>query len=175
MTECPPCRSDVEQRIANLVALGWNREEATAMIVADEARVRTTHPTTSARPIYRWTKLDNGQWAILGADVPEGTVVMVDRQNGTSSQETLGRKWSTGDGVSLYVPMPRGHSPRRHTELPVSLYAPKPQGYSSRRHPERLPSQNYVPTKRCWECGREFTYQEAKQNEGDWRDSYCGC
>lgn len=30
-------------------------------------------------------------------------------------------------------------------------------------------------TKRCWECGRQFTYSDAKRNDGDWRDSYCGC
>lgn len=31
------------------------------------------------------------------------------------------------------------------------------------------------PTKRCWECGGSFTYQDAKQAGGDWQDSYCGC
>lgn len=32
-----------------------------------------------------------------------------------------------------------------------------------------------APTKRCWECGCEFTFAQAKRNDGDWRDSYCGC
>jgi hypothetical protein len=31
------------------------------------------------------------------------------------------------------------------------------------------------PTKRCWECGCEFTFGQAKRNDGDWGDSYCGC
>ena len=31
------------------------------------------------------------------------------------------------------------------------------------------------PTKRCWECGCEFTFSQAKKNGGEWRDSYCGC
>ena len=31
------------------------------------------------------------------------------------------------------------------------------------------------PTKRCWECGCEFTFAQAKKNGGEWRDSYCGC
>jgi hypothetical protein len=31
------------------------------------------------------------------------------------------------------------------------------------------------PTKRCWECGCEFTFAQAKSHGGDWRDSYCGC
>jgi len=31
------------------------------------------------------------------------------------------------------------------------------------------------PKKRCWECGRSFTYAEAKAHDGDWQDSYCGC
>jgi hypothetical protein len=32
-------------------------------------------------------------------------------------------------------------------------------------------------TKRCWECGREFTYAECKRNSGDWNENggYCGC
>lgn len=30
-------------------------------------------------------------------------------------------------------------------------------------------------TKTCWECGCEFTYADAKHNDGDWQDSYCGC
>ena len=30
-------------------------------------------------------------------------------------------------------------------------------------------------TKRCWECGGTFTYADAKRNDGDWQDSYCGC
>ncbi len=30
-------------------------------------------------------------------------------------------------------------------------------------------------TKRCWECGRSFTFHDAKSNGGDWHDSYCGC
>lgn len=33
----------------------------------------------------------------------------------------------------------------------------------------------FAQTKRCWECGGSFTYQEAKRNGGDWADSYCGC
>lgn len=32
-----------------------------------------------------------------------------------------------------------------------------------------------APTKRCWECGCSFTYGQAKANDGDWQDSYCGC
>lgn len=32
-----------------------------------------------------------------------------------------------------------------------------------------------APTKRCWECGKEFTFAQAKRNDGDWRESYCGC
>jgi hypothetical protein len=31
------------------------------------------------------------------------------------------------------------------------------------------------PTKRCWECGNEFTFSQAKRNDGDWKDGYCGC
>ena len=30
-------------------------------------------------------------------------------------------------------------------------------------------------TRQCWECGCDFTYREAKANDGDWSDSYCGC
>jgi hypothetical protein len=30
-------------------------------------------------------------------------------------------------------------------------------------------------TKRCWECGRQFTQHDARTNDGDWSDSYCGC
>jgi hypothetical protein len=30
-------------------------------------------------------------------------------------------------------------------------------------------------TKSCWECGRSFTYADAKRSGGDWQDSYCGC
>lgn len=30
-------------------------------------------------------------------------------------------------------------------------------------------------TKRCWECGREFTSYDAYRNEGDWSNGYCGC
>lgn len=30
-------------------------------------------------------------------------------------------------------------------------------------------------TKQCWECGRSFTYHDARSNGGDWSDSYCGC
>jgi hypothetical protein len=30
-------------------------------------------------------------------------------------------------------------------------------------------------TKRCWECGCSFTKQDARSNQGDWQDSYCGC
>lgn len=37
------------------------------------------------------------------------------------------------------------------------------------------PGQGGAPTKRCWECGCEFTYSDAKRRDGDWSDSYCGC
>ena len=30
-------------------------------------------------------------------------------------------------------------------------------------------------TRQCWECGCSFTYREAKANDGDWSESYCGC
>ena len=30
-------------------------------------------------------------------------------------------------------------------------------------------------TKRCWECGCNFTYADCKANDGDWSESYCGC
>lgn len=51
-------------------------------------------------------------------------------------------------------------------------------------HPDNLASAQAIvdalkgtssPTKRCWECGKEFTFAQAKRNDGDWRDSYCGC
>lgn len=31
--------------------------------------------------------------------------------------------------------------------------------------------------RRCWECGREFTYAECKRDGGDWNENggYCGC
>lgn len=32
-----------------------------------------------------------------------------------------------------------------------------------------------APTQQCWECGRQFTESDARRNNGDWRDSYCGC
>ena len=32
-----------------------------------------------------------------------------------------------------------------------------------------------APTRCCWECGRTFTAREARQNDGDWSDNYCGC
>lgn len=32
-----------------------------------------------------------------------------------------------------------------------------------------------APTKRCWECGCEFTFAQSKRGDADWRDSYCGC
>ena len=31
------------------------------------------------------------------------------------------------------------------------------------------------PSKRCWECGRSFTFADSRRNGGDWSDSYCGC
>ena len=40
------------------------------------------------------------------------------------------------------------------------------------------PKPEYKPeTKRCWECGMEFTYAECKRNGGDWNENggYCGC
>lgn len=30
-------------------------------------------------------------------------------------------------------------------------------------------------TKVCWECGREFTFNQCLNNGGDWQDGYCGC
>ena len=51
-------------------------------------------------------------------------------------------------------------------------------------HPEKLAAAQAVvdalkgtsaPTKRCWECGCEFSYGQAQRNGGDWRESYCGC
>lgn len=51
-------------------------------------------------------------------------------------------------------------------------------------HPDKLAAAQAIvdalkgtssPTKRCWECGKEFTFAQAKRNGGDWRDSYCGC
>lgn len=41
--------------------------------------------------------------------------------------------------------------------------------------PQNEASRARAPKKRCWECGCEFTYADAKRNEGDWSDSYCGC
>ena len=40
------------------------------------------------------------------------------------------------------------------------------------------PKPVYKPeTKRCWECGCEFTYAECRRNGGDWNENggYCGC
>ena len=31
------------------------------------------------------------------------------------------------------------------------------------------------PTKQCWECGCAFTHRDAKENDGSWSESYCGC
>ncbi len=30
-------------------------------------------------------------------------------------------------------------------------------------------------TKTCWECGREFTFRQCREADGDWSNSYCGC
>jgi hypothetical protein len=38
-----------------------------------------------------------------------------------------------------------------------------------------VPAKTGGETKRCWECGNTFTYADAKANNGDWKDSYCGC
>lgn len=46
------------------------------------------------------------------------------------------------------------------------LEAPPAQSERSRERAEK---------KTCWECGCEFTYRDAKQHDGDWQDSYCGC
>lgn len=40
---------------------------------------------------------------------------------------------------------------------------------------ERQSRNDGSQTKRCWECGCAFTYGDAKRNDGDWQDSYCGC
>ncbi len=32
-----------------------------------------------------------------------------------------------------------------------------------------------APKETCWECGRQFTYRQCKENDGDWSEAYCGC
>ena len=50
-----------------------------------------------------------------------------------------------------------------------------PESASSDKGYSKTQGQRDAPTKRCWECGRTFTYRDAKANDGDWNDDYCGC
>lgn len=40
---------------------------------------------------------------------------------------------------------------------------------------EQAKASGTAETRRCWECGRDFSYMDAKRNDGDWQDGYCGC
>ncbi len=62
-------------------------------------------------------------------------------------------EWSKGQGAS-------------HTHC----YAATPKTVTA-----RTPSAFSAPTRICWECGCRFTQAEARRNDGDWQEKYCGC
>ena len=43
------------------------------------------------------------------------------------------------------------------------------------RAPKTESQRRDAPTKRCFECGRQVTYQECLENGGDWKEGHCGC
>lgn len=99
---------------------------------------------------YTWVKLNDGTWGVAGEGGTPGTVVTVHRRDGTSSMVTLGEPSGRAYGKILFrVTSQQKSNTRRY-------------GGSGE-------------TKQCWECGRNFTYGDCKENDGDWRDSYCGC
>ena len=75
----------------------------------------------------------------------------------------LGGKWNVTEKC-WEVPDDKADAARALvTSAPAPISRARNSGYSS------------GAAKRCWECGRMFTYADAKRNDGDWNDSYCGC
>ena len=58
----------------------------------------------------------------------------------------------------------------RHYERPQSI-----AGLARFAEKARASENGTAPTKQCWECGCAFSEHDARRNDGDWSDSYCGC
>lgn len=97
-----------------------------------------------------YTKLRDGSWGVRGpvSEVTSGTV-RVAKKDGTVRTEMVTRVVWTGNGVALATIAAHSHR--------TSVYRSSGE------------------TKTCWECGREFTYRQCVDNDGEWADSYCGC
>lgn len=96
----------------------------------------------------RWAKLHDGTWGVSSpSDLAPGQRVTVTRRDGSISTVTVVAKTGVSSGLTTYQ------------VKAVAKYHP------------RGPAE----TKRCWECGHDFTYEECKNLDGDWADSYCGC
>ncbi len=110
--------------------------------------------------VYRKTKED--KWAVFGpaSEVKVGTVTVTKKDQSTKQERVVAVSKSFNvDGV----PHCYGY-----------LEEKKAEGQASTPQVSK-PQRGNAQTKQCWECGRRFTYADAKANDGDWNDSYCGC
>lgn len=83
---------------------------------------------------------------------------------GKNGAYKIAARFTTPEGVKRVKLESYGEKPVQFWVDADKLCAPPPP---VRREGEQ--------TQTCWECGCQFTYHECKSNEGDWRESYCGC
>ena len=98
-----------------------------------------------------YAKLRSGEWGIrVVGRAKAGEVVAVAKKSGEHRQEAVQAVlWTDGQSSLCSI---RHHDSSQHAT-----------------------SQHPASSKVCWECGRRFTWADAKRYGGDWSESYCGC
>lgn len=57
-------------------------------------------------------------------------------------------------------------------EKPVQFWVDRSKLCAVPYPEKRYPGEH---TRRCWECGGEFTWRECVASGGEWSEDYCGC
>ena len=74
-------------------------------------------------------------------------------------------RFTTTEGVNRVKLETMGDKPLQFWADEAKLCAPPmPEKRGANEH-----------TRKCWECGCDFTWRECKANDGEWSDFYCGC
>lgn len=113
-----------------------------------------------SEPYFTFTKdKKTGKFDILGPIefMKKGNHVTVTKADGSESEAILGE---------IGKPFIAKFGPLAGSEVAIGKIATKQESQQGDRP---------RPTKKCWECGQEFSFHDAQVNDGDWNDSYCGC
>lgn len=83
--------------------------------------------------------------------------------------------WSLIKVLKKYQPRERSYNYGRNTETVYQTVDNIRRFIEKSKANRSEKASDTAATKRCWECGCQFTQHDARSRGGDWRESYCGC